>query len=94
MTVTESYNQKKSFLTKLKEFFFAITFREWFKHWWTYAIFLCFIPIVWEFMLFAAIIVLCNYVLWGTLYVLALILIRFCPLFLALAAIAVIIHFL
>jgi hypothetical protein len=94
MNINVVYNPFKSCLLKLKEFFFLITFRDNFERWWTYAIWLCFIPIVWEFVLIYCVAMAIGCVVLGILYYLAVILIRLLPLLLALAAIAVIIRLL
>ncbi len=79
-------------LTKLKEFFYIITFKDSCETWWQYLLMLLCLPVIWMFIFFFGVGLCCLYAILGVLYFIALILIRLCPLFLALAAIAVIIR--
>ena len=87
-------NYVKGSLTKVKDFFLLITFRDSCKSWWTYAILLFFMPVIWAFILFFGVAIGFGCAVLGLLYYFALILIRLLPLLLALAALGFIISIL
>lgn len=87
-------NYLKVSLAKVKDFFLLITFRDSCKSWWTYAILLFFMPVIWAFILFFGVALGFGCAVLGLLYYFALILIRLLPLLLALAALGFIISIL
>lgn len=94
MIRTAVKNYLKTSLTKVKDFFFLITFRDSCKSWWTYAILLFFMPVIWAFILCFGVALGFGCAVLGLLYYFALILIRLLPLLLALAALGFIISIL
>ena len=84
----------KGSLRKVKDFFLLITFRDSCKYWWTYAILLFFMPVIWAFILCFGVALGFGCAVLGLLYYFALILIRLLPLLLALAALGFIISIL
>ena len=84
----------KGSLTKVKDFFFLITFRDSCNSWRTYAILLFFMPVIWAFILVFGVAIGFGCAVFGLVYYFSLILIRLLPLLLALAALGFIISIL
>ena len=94
MIGTAVKNYLKSSLTKVKDFFFLITFRDSCNSWLTYSILLFFMPVIWAFILVFGVAIGFGCAVLGLVYYFALILIRLLPLLLALAALGFIISIL